>query len=97
MRFAAHVTKAELAQVDAEAADGAAEFAEAQGQLLDMLGLQRLAVDASPDQLLDAMKHDKKVRGGELRFVLAGDVAKWRVVGLSDQTVMQHLRDYCSR
>lgn len=97
MRFAAHVTKAELAQVDAEAADGAAEFAEAQGQLLDMLGLQRLAVDANPDQLLDAMKHDKKVRGGELRFVLAGDVAKWRVVGLSDQTVMQHLCDYCSR
>ena len=94
MRFAARVTASELAAVDEEAAASAEEFAAAQGQLLDMLGLERLNCECTPEQLFDAMKRDKKVRGGELRFVLASDVAQWRVVSLSDDTVLGHLRSY---
>ena len=98
MRFAAQVTVDEMAQVDEEAAMGAREFAQAQAELLDMLGLARLDLAAmpgvSPEALLAAMKRDKKARGGELRFVLANDVAKWRVVGLGDETVLAHLRSW---
>ena len=42
-------------------------------------GARSIRCDARRD-LLDAMKRDKKVRGGQLRFVLARDVATWQVV-----------------
>ena len=101
MRFAAQATADELAQVDAEAAASAREFAQAQADLLDGLGLARLdlkavLIDPNPEVLLTAMKHDKKSRAGALRFVLANDVAKWRVVGLDDGTVLAHLRSWIS-
>ena len=99
MRFAAQITVGELAQVDEEAAASAREFAQAQAELLDGLGLSRLDLDASspslqPEALLAAMKRDKKSRAGQLRFVLMNDVAKWRVVALSDETVLAHLRSW---
>ena len=100
MRFAAQVTVNELAQVDEEAAASAREFAQAQAELLDGLGLVQLDLATipglSPEALLAAMKRDKKARGGELRFVLANDVAKWRVVGLDDEAVLAHLRLWSS-
>ena len=42
-------------------------------------------------QVLEAMKHDKKVRSGELRFVLVDDIASWRVETLSDDLVLAAL------
>ena len=94
MRFAAHVTAEELAHVDAGAAAAAREFALAQGELLDSLGLARLPYAAAPDELMGAMKRDKKVRDGQIRLVLANDVAKWKVVALSDEAVLGHVRKW---
>ncbi|MBQ2681647.1 MAG: 3-dehydroquinate synthase, partial [Eggerthellaceae bacterium] len=66
MRFAARLTRS----IASEAEQGAVEaFAEAQTELLDALGLEPLDHGLSPAELLSAMKHDKKVRSGDLRFV----------------------------
>ena len=83
MRFAASLAEGQL-----EVADG---FAQAQGELLDALGLERLAVSASPAELLAAMKRDKKARGGQIRFVLVRDVAQWEIVSVADDVVLEHL------
>ena len=83
MRFAAR-----LAASRGDVADG---FAEAQGQLLDALGLHALDYRASAADLLSAMKRDKKARGGQIRFVLARDVAQWSVVAMSDEDILDQL------
>ncbi len=88
MRFAARLAQS----VAPEAGRGAVEaFAEAQAELLDALGLESLNHGLSPEELLAAMKHDKKVRSGELRFVLVDDIASWRVETLSDDLVLAAL------
>ena len=88
MRFAAR-----LAAAGAPAGErGAVEaFTEVQAELLDALGLAPLDYDASPEALIVAMKHDKKVRDGELRFVLADDVASWRVVAVPEERALAAL------
>ena len=84
MRFAARLARL----VAPEAGRGAVEaFAEAQAELLDALGLQPLEHGLPPAELLAVMKHDKKVRSGDLHFVLADDIASWRVETLSDSFV----------
>ena len=83
MRFAARIAIGE--------AGASQDFAEAQGDLLDVLGLPSLDVDATPDELMAAMKRDKKARDGALRFVLARDVAQWETRALSDETVWKYL------
>jgi len=70
------------------------DFAEAQGTLLDDLGLEALDWRAPAEELLAAMKHDKKVRAGEVRFVLASDVGVWRVVSVSDDKLLARLREW---
>ena len=80
MRFAA-----QLAQKYAGASP---EFVQAQGELLDALGLSALEWDVPAQDLLAAMKHDKKARSGQIRFVLASDVGKWSVKALDDATVL---------
>ncbi len=88
MRFAARLTQS----ITPEAAQGAVEaFAEAQAELLDALGLEPLEHGLSSEELLATMKHDKKVRSGELRFVLVDDIASWRVETLSDDLVLAAL------
>ena len=88
MRFAVRLA----ASVLGDAHQGAvAEFAEAQGDLLDTLGLPPLDYEAAPRDLLAAMKHDKKNRGGEVRFVLARDIATWEITPVSDETILQAL------
>lgn len=72
------------------------EFASAQCDVLDMLGLAPLDYSASPEDLLAAMKRDKKVRNGEVRFVLAEDIAQWRIIGLSDADILACLAAYRS-
>ena len=89
---------AELAQrVFDDSPDDLGEFAQAQAELLGELGLGRLDYDATARQLLDAMKHDKKVRGGQVRFVLAHDVANWEVTSLSDDVVLAAREDWNKR
>ena len=70
------------------------DFAEAQGSLLDDLGLQALDWRAPAEELLAAMKHDKKTRLNEVRFVLASDVGAWRIVPVSDDKLLARLREW---
>lgn len=63
----------------------------AQDELLDSLGLPSLPWSAEPEAVLDAMKGDKKVRGGRLRFVLPREVGLWEVAEVDDETVLEHL------
>ena len=76
MRFAA-----QLAQDRGEASR---DFVEAQAALLDELCLPPLDWRAPAADLLDAMRRDKKARGGEIRFVLASDVGQWRIAAIPD-------------
>jgi len=68
------------------------EFIEAQDDLLDALGLTALGWKASPEELLDAMLKDKKVRAGALRFVLPCDVGDWVLHEVDTATLLEHLR-----
>lgn len=70
------------------------DFAEAQGTLLDGLGLERLDWRAEPADILAAMKRDKKARGGDVRFVLVRDVAEWSVTALDDGVILEALSDF---
>ena len=74
---------------------GVAEgFAEAQAELLDALALPRLSYDATADDLMGIMKRDKKVRGGQVRFVLARDVGQWEATPVSDDVVRAGLTSW---
>ena len=86
MRFAARLAADVL-----EGAGAIGEFAEAQGDLLGMLGLPPLEYEAAPEELLAAMKHDKKARGGDVRFVLARDIAAWEIVPVPDEVILKAL------
>lgn len=83
MRFAARLS------VDVLGAS--TDFVSAQDELLDSLGLYELDWSAQPEALLEAMMHDKKVRGGTLRFVLARDIGQWEVVEVGREKVLEHL------
>lgn len=86
MRFAAYLGQ-QIVGTDAD-------FAEAQGSLLDELGLVSLDWYADPKDILDVMKHDKKARGGDIRFVLVKDVADWSVVSVADDAILSALEGY---
>lgn len=74
------------------AGEGSAQgFAQALGELLDALELPALSWRAPADQMLAAMKRDKKTRGGDVRFVLADDVGRWRIQPLSDEVILAAL------
>lgn len=84
MRFAAQLA---LAQGRASA-----DFVEAQASLLDDLGLAALDWRAPAPDLLASMKRDKKVRGGEIRFVLATDVGTWNIANIPDEELVEQLQ-----
>ena len=86
MRFAALVAR--------DLGVAAADFVEAQNALLDDLRLEPLSWRAPAEEMLAAMKRDKKVRGGDIRFVLATDVGTWRVVPISDQDLLAYLHKW---
>lgn len=71
--------------------DVSSELADALGKLLDDLGLPVLPWRGNPEELLSAMKHDKKNRKGEVRFVLVNDVGQWEVCALPDSTLKAQL------
>ncbi|MFR1640396.1 MAG: hypothetical protein ACLSVD_15320 [Eggerthellaceae bacterium] len=83
MRFAARLA---VALVDAPL-----DLVQAQDDLLDALGLPALDWSAEPEDLLDAMKRDKKARGGQIRFVLPRDVGDWELADVDDGTILEHL------
>lgn len=70
------------------------EFANAQSELLDELGLHRLDWQASPEKVIACMKRDKKVRDGQLRFVILRDVGNWEIVEVSDDVVASALQEF---
>lgn len=72
------------------------DFAEAQDQLLDKLGLHRLDWKAPVDEVISCMKKDKKVRAGQLRFVILSDVGDWGIVDVDDEDVKQALEAFWS-
>lgn len=88
MRFAARMAQ--------DLVGASPEFVEAQGQLLDALGLPPLTWSADPRQILDAMKRDKKARAGRVRFVLPCDVGDWRLLEVDDVIILQHLERWAA-
>ncbi len=70
------------------------ELVEAQDELLDELGLPALAWSADASDLLDAMKRDKKVRGGVVRFVLPRDIGDWELADVGDTALLEHLETW---
>lgn len=66
-------------------------FVTMQDELLDVLGLPALDWSASPEEMLDAMKRDKKARAGQVRFVLPRDVGDWVLVDVDDDILLEHL------
>lgn len=89
MRFAAFLSER---LIGAEPA-----FVEAQAALLDSLGLPPLAWEAPAGDILQAMKHDKKTRAGEVRFVLMRDVAAWELAAVPDADILAALDAYFDR
>ena len=86
MRFAA--------RLGAALVDTPAELAQTQDELLDALGLPALSWKAEPEVVLDAMKRDKKARGGKVKFVLPRDVGQWELVEVADEMLLEHLRTW---
>ena len=86
MRFAA--------RMGMRLADMPAELAQAQAQLLDDLGLPELDWEASPAQVLETMKRDKKARHGQVRFVCLHDVGQWQLRDVADGVILEELEAY---
>ncbi len=83
MRFASEL---------AEARGATPAFTQAVGELLDGLGLPAFDWRAEPSALLQAMKHDKKSRGGAVRFVLVSDVGRWSVETIGEEELLAALK-----
>ena len=88
MRFAARLA--------VELADLPVDVVRQQDALLDSLGLPELPWTSTPERLYKLMKGDKKVRGGQVRFVLLHDTANWEVVAVPDDTLIAHLEAWCA-
>jgi 3-dehydroquinate synthase len=67
------------------------ELVREQDELLDALQLPSLDFRASPDDMVDAMRGDKKARGGNLRFVLPHDIGSWTVDEVDEGMLREHL------
>lgn len=71
-----------------------ADLVAAQGNLLDALGLPTLDWKASPFEILQTMKRDKKARNGEVRFVLASDLGQWEIKTIEDADMIGSLQEW---
>jgi 3-dehydroquinate synthase len=88
-----------------EAVASPASWTARQGNLLGKLGLGEVASDAparmlaaaTPEVLLDAMKSDKKARGGTIRFVLSRGPGQWEARPVADDIALRHLRAWSAR
>ncbi len=67
---------------------------ERQYKLLSALGLPTAVPDVDPDALVAAMRHDKKVEHGRLRFILASRIGRVEAVeGVDPQAARGALAD----
>lgn len=73
------------------------DFAAAQNELLDALGLSAMGMLPSAEDLVEAMVHDKKAQRGEARFVLLSDVARWELACIGRDELVSALRAYSER
>ena len=83
MRFAARLA--------VEVAGASREFVLRQDALLDQLGLPAMGEGFAADKLLAAMRADKKVRRGAVRFVLATAPGVWSCQPVADSVIAEHL------
>jgi 3-dehydroquinate synthase len=79
------------ARLAVEALGAPEQFADEQDRLLDSLGLKPLTKVFSADELYERMFSDKKVRNGELRFVLLNQVGDWVTVAVDPDLVKIYL------
>ncbi len=84
-RLAAGLNKADL------------DFVLHQDKLLSALHLSQISLDATTDELLSIMSHDKKVRQGKLRFVLPCSYGSWEVTEVADEVVYQYISAWLAR
>lgn len=82
------------AQLASRVAGADEAFTARQNALLEALGLPPLHLGLDAEALLEAMKSDKKVRDGKVRFVLVTAPGKWSTVPVDDDAVVQSLREY---
>lgn len=71
-----------------------ADLVSAQDALLDELGLPALAWSAPPEDMLAAMKRDKKARHGVVRFVMPRDIGDWELREVGDDVILDALREW---
>lgn len=84
MRFAARLA--------VEVCGASVEFVRRQDALLDALGLPFLDAQLPVDDIVAAMRSDKKARAGALRFVLPTAPGVWTCDSVADATVTEHLK-----
>lgn len=90
MRFAARI-QSEIAG----ASDESILFIIRQDRLLDEFGVERVMPEGiTPDDLMTAIRSDKKVRSGEIRMVLVSEPGQWRSVVIDQNMLYDHLRAY---
>ena len=69
-------------------------FGTRQVALLDALGLSPALADLDVDAVRYAMRSDKKVRAGEIRFVFATEPGSWVVVPVDERTIADELNAF---
>jgi 3-dehydroquinate synthase len=83
MRFAARLA--------VEVASAPMALVKRQDALLDALGLPFIAQRFEIQELLGAMRSDKKARNGSIRFVLPTAPGEWRCEAVAESTIVEHL------
>lgn len=83
MRFAARLA--------VEVRGASMSFVRRQDDLLDALGLPFMPEAMPADEILAAMRSDKKTRQGEVRFVLAARPGDWSCDAVPEAVIRQHL------
>jgi 3-dehydroquinate synthase len=89
IRFAAHLAERVLGTDPA--------WTRRQECLLESLGLAPLPRVSDPERLVSAMRSDKKVRAGHLRFVLLTAPGAWQVEPVEDGVLLSALQEWCRR
>lgn len=89
MRFAARLA------VEAGVAPRA--WADRQERLLDSLALLRRDIPCDPAALISAMRADKKVRGGDVRFVMSPGPGDWTVRPVDEDMLTSAIARWCSK
>lgn len=84
MRFAARLA--------VECAGGTRDVVARQDALLDALGLPSLHRGYDTEQIVQALRADKKVRAGATRWVLASAPGVWECMSVGEGTMMEHIQ-----